>query len=280
MTEAIKSENFIAYLEPYLFDLLKRHEKFTNLCDKILNFANKNKEKELKEKLKILKLIDEKLLLSAFIELVSIEFQPRLGYFIAKNDYPVPIQYQYFDYQKNSVEVKVNFDILSHLLCLTSKCIAIVSGTSNALYKGKTSLISLAFPDLNPNSTIKSKHYSDLSHVDVICNDETSENWIIADFHGQVKIKESINLLKSFSVFADIHILNVTINDFNDDHQPSDEIKEILRWHTILNKENQTLVVILIRDIDYENSDSDSDDNDDDDNDKECKLDDKIDKIT
>jgi hypothetical protein len=48
-------------------------------------------------------------------------------------------------------------------------------------YKGKSSLIPLLFPGLNNKSITKLEELSTSSYVDVLCNDENNENWIIAD---------------------------------------------------------------------------------------------------
>ncbi len=231
-----------------MFDLLKRYKKFTDLTNLILDFSYKNNNEKFEKQLKLLNLIDEKLLLCSFVEFVSIKNQPRIGYFISKNDYPVPMLYQKFDEQSNSFREKVNFEIFSNILCQSKKYLALISGTSNAICKGKTSLIPLVFPGLNKESIISSNPEFESSYADVICNDETSENWIIADFHGPVITTESLNLRKALGMFSAIHILNTTLEDFKD--EPSDELKNIFEWYKYLLSNNKQipLLVILIRD--------------------------------
>ena len=65
-----------------------------------------------------------------------------------------------------------------------------------------------------------------------------------------METNECKNLLKSFSSFANLHVLNATIDDFNDDLEPSDEIKNVLKWYKERN--NSASIVILIRDLDID----------------------------
>jgi hypothetical protein len=247
ISKAIRSEfGFIIHLKPYLFDLLKRNLKFTNIKNMIYDYV-RNNETTGNE---ILKSINERSLLSGLIESVSTNNQARLGYYISKSDYPIPILYELFNSVNKSIEYKVNFNLLSEVLSHTRKCLAIISGTTKTVYKGKSSLIPLLFPGLNNESISKLEEPSASSYVDVLCNDENNEDWIIADFHGRVETNECNNLLKSFSSFANIHVLNVTIDDFNKNYEPSEEIQNILSWYRYNN--NSALLVILIRDMDIE----------------------------
>jgi hypothetical protein len=134
-----------------------------------------------------------------FIQKLKIK---RLGYFISKSDYPIPILYELFNPVNKSIEYKVNFDLLSDVLSHSNKCLAIISGTTNTVYKGKSSLIPVFFPGLSNKSITKLDEPSTSSYVDVLCNDENNEDWVIADFHGKVETNEFKNLLKSFSSFA------------------------------------------------------------------------------
>jgi hypothetical protein len=196
------------------------------------------------------KSINERSLLSGLIENFSTNNHARLGYLISKSDYPVPVLYHLVNPDDKSIEYKVNFDLLSEVLSHSNKCLAIISGTTKTVYKGKSNLIPLFFPGLNNESISKLDEPSTSSYVDVLCNDENNEDWIIADFHGKVETNECKNLLKSFSSFANLHVLNVTIDDFNNNYEPSGEIQNLLSWYEDNN--NTALLVILIRDMDAE----------------------------
>ena len=249
IAKALESSDFIRYLKPHLFDLLKRFEKIEKTKETISDIAKLIKKNECK----IFESISEKYLLCGLIESVSCASHPRLGYLISKNDYPVPILYEFFNYQSQLIEYRINFDLFRLIITQTNKNMAIVSGTSNAVFKGKTSLIPLIFPGINEKSITKSNSYWESNYVDIICNDETSKDWIVADFHGKIEKIESLNLLKTLSAFAVVHFLNATMNDFVQ-NEPSSEIIKILKWYEkICQKYLKNIkIVFLIRDNEIE----------------------------
>ena len=178
--------------------------------------------------------------------------------------------YHIYKRKENSIEYKVNFKIFDELLSSNEKRLAIISGTRNAVFKGKTAIIPSIFPGLSDKSFIKTTKQNEHNYVDIICNDETCKDWIIADFHGALDNNPTMqNLLKSMAFFSTFHILNVTLKDFNKNDGPSDEIQQILTMYT--NSKFSTRVIVLIRDVDEiieseyvmidNNSDDDEEDN-------------------
>jgi phenylpyruvate tautomerase PptA (4-oxalocrotonate tautomerase family) len=169
---------------------------------------------------------------------------------IARNEILLEELIQVLNNTNQKINHYYNFDLLSDVLSHSNKCLAIISGTTNTVYKGKSSLIPFFFPGLNDKSVTKLEEPSTSSYVDVLCNDENNENWIIADFHSKVETNECKNLVKSFSSFANLHVINVTIDDFNENYEPSEEIVNLLLWYKHQN--NSAQLVILIRDMDIE----------------------------
>ncbi|RMZ98090.1 Interferon-induced very large GTPase 1 [Brachionus plicatilis] len=226
-------KSFSVQLKPFLMDNLKRIKRFNSIISKINEIAyeatnNEDKDDEMTKKL--LSLITEKDLVICLLESIGSRSLGRLGYLLAKNDYPLPIFYQYYENKNNCLEEKVNFEILSDLLCLTNKFLAIVSGTSSTIRKRQSMLIPFMFSGLNMNSVYEIRANTPLQNsVDIICNDELNESWIIANFSGSINGKNMIDLFKSFSAFASIHVLNVNINDFDEQTgEPKYEIMDVL----------------------------------------------------
>jgi hypothetical protein len=220
---ACNSESFLLHLKPYLFDLLKRCSKFVDFLNMLKKSAS-DKKFQSESIRKTLRQINERDILCALIESISLKSQSQMGLLFAKNDYPVPLMYPKVDENCKSIIYKINYDIL----CLSHKHLAVVSGTKNAVKKGKSSLIPCLFPGLNKNSILQS---SELSSVDVYCNDETNSEWIIVDFNGFQTI-ESEKLLKTFSALSTIHVCNVSIKDFGEDFRKiSSEIEKLFNWY-------------------------------------------------
>ena len=190
---------------------------------------------------------------TALIETVSIRSQPQLGLMIAKNDYPVPIMYPTYDHQLASIRNKVNFDLFQDIFCVPKKHLALVTGTVNTMQKGKSHLIPFMFTGLNKESIMKT---SVLPSVDVICNDETCPDWIVIDFNGSTQCPESAHLLELFSYYAFFHVIHVTLDDFDRDLKPSDEVRAIFsRYETFQNndeKHQPASILLLIRDLNDE----------------------------
>ena len=174
---------------------------------------------------------------------------------IAKNENPLPVTYSCYNSQvqltNEELLNKVNFKIFYDLVCLTSKSLALVTGTKSTFRNGKTSLIPFMFSGLNQFSTYKTrKGMPKFSNIDILCNDETSENWVIADFNGDLNLSNNEidqKLFKSISAFSSLHILNVKIGDFNESTgEPNDEISQVLSWYAQL--KNEIYVAVIIRD--------------------------------
>ena len=248
---------FSLQLKPYLMDNLKRIKRFNSIIGKINEIAyettNNNDNDDDKTK-KLLKLITEKDLVICLLESIGSRSLGRLGYLLAKNDYPLPIFYQYYEHKNNCLEEKVNFEILSDLLCLANKSLAIVSGTSSTIRKGKSMLIPFMFSGLNINSVYEIRANTPLQNsVDIICNDESNDNWIIADFNGLINGKNMVDLFRSFSAFASVHVLNVNFNDFDEKTgEPKNEIIDVLnnynRFKAFFQSEYDLKLILLIHD--------------------------------
>ena len=74
--------------------------------------------------------------------------------------------------------------------------------------------------------TSKSKYHANENNIDIICNEETCDQWVIVDFHSVVE-NQAKNLLKSFGAYATLHVINVTFEDFDELGHAKVELKEI-----------------------------------------------------
>lgn len=127
-----------------------------------------------------------------------------------------------------------------------------MSGTASAAFNGKSTLIPYLFDGLHPESSVtraKTNNRWNSNTVDVICNDETSSKWVIADFHGRVESIQARNLLKAMLSVSTMHLINVTMADFDESSgeiSTTSELREIVSWqlgHTT------STVVLIIRDF-------------------------------
>ncbi|CAF0742704.1 unnamed protein product [Brachionus calyciflorus] len=199
----------------------------------------------------VLEVINERDLICCLLESVNESSLPRLGYLISKNDYPLPLTYHIFDNSSpNKLKYKFNFDIFYDLLCLTDKSLAIVTGTKSTVRCGKSTLIPFIFPGLNQFSIYKNRiKMPEINNIDILCNDETSEDWVIADFNGFIDNNNLLHfrLFKSISAYSSLHVLNCKLEDFNSESgEPNLEILDVLNWYKKI--QNEAKVLILIRD--------------------------------
>ncbi|RNA18608.1 hypothetical protein BpHYR1_042828, partial [Brachionus plicatilis] len=170
-------------LKPFLLDNLKRIMRFDSIINQLSkkthSHANNDSNNEL-----LLELITEKDLVICSLESIGYQSLPRLGYLLSKNDYPLPLLYEVYDDRNNCLKEKINFEIFKDLLSFTSKPLAIVSGTSSSIRKGKSSLIPFMFSGLNKKSVFGVRKNTPVQNsIDIICNEESNNNWIIADFN-------------------------------------------------------------------------------------------------
>ena len=244
-------ENGFSVLKPFVFDTLKRGNRLDTIRLKILEFLSTNSRFHLK--FSFFDSLDERDLLCCLIRSVNAKSRSKLGSLISRNDYAVPLIFNHFNINTNEIERKLEFESFEDLLCLTHKPLAIVSGTKNARFVGKSSLIPLLFGfSLNENSSHISISKTALndSNVDLICNDETCDSWIIADFHGHVETKNAKCALQTLAEFASLHILHITSEDI-DDESFSDEIRQLLDWYAKKQQTNDSKMslVIILRDF-------------------------------
>lgn len=246
----LSNGNLIEKIKPFMFDSLKRYNRLTGIISSILTYANTNDEQW-----GFMSLIEDRSLLSALIQTVNKSSRAKLGTLIVKNDYPVPLLFSKYNNlsnecsSNNKVENELCFELLDSELCRTYKPLAVVSGSSSACFRGKTTLIPFLFEGLHPEySVLRStvKHECLQNNVDVLCNDETSSKWVIADFHSIVQSNKAKNLLKAMLKFASFHLLNVTLDDFdNKTGSMSYELTEVFEWHKT---HTSSVVILLIRD--------------------------------
>jgi hypothetical protein len=85
--------------------------------------------------------------------------------------------------------------------------------------------------------------------IDIICNSETSDSWVIADFNGEINDPLSFNLFKALTAYSSLHVLNTKLCDFDaKSGKPSDEIQQILDWY-IKYPQGKISLVVLVRDL-------------------------------
>jgi hypothetical protein len=247
----LDDKNFIEKIKPYLFDALKRISRFTKIKSTILEYANKNDKDS--EFYSFFNKLNERDLVCALIECVNENSKAKLAKQIAKNDYALPLAYSVYNFKKDCLELKLSFKIFDEVLCFTYRPLAIFSGTKNAVYRGKTSLIPFIFDGMSQDLSIfssKSNYEANKNNVDIICNEETCDSWVIADFHSEVENEQAKNLLKSFGAFSTLHVINVTFDDFNELGEPQSELKEMLEWYKGFYSSNKKSphVILLFRD--------------------------------
>jgi hypothetical protein len=256
--KGLKQNNLTVDLKSSMFDSLKRCDRFETVTSSILNYTNRAEDEW-----GFMSRLEERDLLGGLIQTVNVRSRAKLGTLIAKNDYPLPLLFSTYDFQTDSVTRELTFELFDNVLCLTSKSLCVVSGTRSAAFKGKSSLIPYLFDGLHPtNSVFKSKTNNRFqwNNVDVLCNENTLDKWIIADFHSQVESQQATNLLRSFGAYASMHLINVTIEDF--DQQTGhvrNELRDLLKWYSTLNPQlfssthiQQPLIILIIRDYSAE----------------------------
>ena len=252
LVECFKNENCMtATLKPFMFDSLKRFHRLSKIKTSILKYLNKN---QMNEQFSFLNETEERELVCALLQSVNPKSKSKLGTLISKNDYPLPLMFSKYNFADSKIELELSFDTFQEVLCLTNKPLAIVSGTKNTIFKGKSSLIPLLFNGLHEEKSIFKSKINCLSkknNIDIICNEETSKEWVIADFHSQIETNEAKLLLKSFSAYSTLHVINVSIEDFDESGRPLDELKELLEWYKSIYVKSriQCLIILLIRDF-------------------------------
>ena len=195
--------------------------------------------------------LEERDLICGLIEsLRNPKSKAKLATLVIKNDYPLPLVYSMYNYNTNQIETKQCFELFEDVLCLTTRPLAVVSGTQNCVFKGKSSLIPYLFDGMHKElsvfrSPIETKFKN--NNIDLICNQENGNSWVIADFHSHVESDEAKNMLKSFGAYASIHILNVTMNDFGMNGEFSNEISQLLDWYRDLYDKNRYVENNLIK---------------------------------
>ncbi|CAF1034200.1 unnamed protein product [Adineta steineri] len=163
--------------------------------------------------------ITKSVLLTTTIHSMSYESQRYFGNFIKKNDLPVPFAYYMWNNQTNFVEYKINFNLLSEIMCLTSGQYILQVGSESTIGMGKTSMLQFMFPDkrseaLNTdgNSTLRN------GCIDVLFSPDgagqKSESYVIFDAHGTMNIFNE-DIITSIQTYCSLQILYVTEKDLN-----------------------------------------------------------------
>lgn len=243
VAKGLRDGNLIEKIKPFMFDSLKRSNRFESIISCIRSFGISNEEDWA-----FMSQLEDRDLLCALIQSVNKYSRSKLGTLIAKNDYAVPLMFSKYKPACNDIPVEneLCFELLDTELCLTTRTLAVVSGTQSASFCGKSTLIPYLFEGLHPEySVLRSSIYSkwQKNNVDVLCNGETCSKWIVADFHSHVESSQAKNLLKAMLTKSSLHLLNVTLDDFdNSTGEFSAELREIVEWQMI----NTTSTVILI----------------------------------
>lgn len=240
-------------LKPYLFDLLKRNKKLNDILVE-LNYLTSDENCSIEpEDRSALEMLSERDLVVCLVESVHDVSLPRLGNLIAKNDYPLPLTYFVYnddDNNNSKLDYKINFKLFYDVLCLTRRSLAVIAGTESTFNCGKSRLIPLLFEGLNQESIYCINHrVRGMNTVDILCNEETNENWIVADFNGSIsssKTEIDLNLFKTFAAFSSIVVLNAKTSDFKANGEAGKEIKTLFDW---FNEAKLSIsVVVLLRD--------------------------------
>ncbi|CAF0753982.1 unnamed protein product [Brachionus calyciflorus] len=246
LLNAFNSKSPIFQLKSYLFDLLKSNKNFQI----VKSFIYEN-ENELCETIK--ELLDDYLterdLLSSLIDSCNQISLAKLGSLIIKNEYPIPLTYYKLSKNTNELEIRIKFDLLNEFLCLSSNPIALITKTKRCVRSDNLSLIPIIFPGAVIFKTKSISQY--FFNIDVILKDP---DWTILDINGDsLSDKNYIcyNLMKSFSAYSSVHIINCEIEDFNSNGEPGEELKSILKWSHHLKE--KSFFVIVIRDTKLSN---------------------------
>lgn len=232
--KAIQFQRFDIDVKPYLFYLLKSLQSLNGVIAGVIKsyYSKPSADKQ------FLEAIDERDLICGLIMCTNSQSIPKLGKLIAQNNYPLPIVFTTCERppvattSPNKLDYQLCFNIAFDLLSLTNKSLAVVSGTRNAIFSGKSQLIPVLFNGLDETKSIfisKQPFACRKNNVDLVCTeDNCCSDWVIADFHSDVNTMEAQNLLKSFGAYCVSHIINVKINDFNDDNTCSSELNELI----------------------------------------------------
>jgi hypothetical protein len=247
INNALNSIDFVAYLKPYIFNLLKSLNRLAPIKNHILKFV---KSKDCDKKWNFLSKIEERDLICSIIQSLNSQSKPKFGTLLAKNDYPLPFMFTIYE-ENDGYKQKIEFEIFNDLLGLTNKSLMVISGTKNTVGKGKSSLIPVLLSGLHEERSIfKSKTCYSIkkNNVDLIYN---SEYWVIADFHSEIETQDAKNLLKAFSAYSTLHVINATIDDFDANGDFKCELNDFFKWYYVFQKSSAVKpahVVIVIRD--------------------------------
>jgi hypothetical protein len=248
----LRDIDLLTSLRPHVFDSLKRINRLTLIKKSIVNFMCKRKCVD--EKWFHLKQIEERDLICSTIQSLNLKAKAKFGALLAKNDYPCPLvfnEYKLKSIERNPFNYNLYFELFYVLLGLKNKSICVVSGTKNCNLKGKSSLIPIIFDGINSVSVSRKDHLRNNNNVDLIASN--TNDWLIADFHGEIEIPDFKNLLKSFVACSTLHIMNVTIIDLKKNGEFEGELKEIFEWYHIFHEKSAAMsayLIILIRDYD------------------------------
>ncbi len=247
LIEALKRNEFSIKLKPYLLDLLNRNQKLQVIRSSIFEI-DENSENEFEINL-LKELLNDRDILCSLIDLCKSASLPKIGSSIVKTEYPIPLSYYKLNKEKNKLEYKLKFELLSNYFSSSQIQLAVINGTESCIRSGKSKLIPILFP----GSPFFQNKQNDpkFQNIDIIISPRNNQEWIIADFSGSNHFLNNhfhFTLLKLFSAFCSVHVLNTKLCDYDEKTgDPCEEIKKLLQWH--LNLNNRPFFVIILRDF-------------------------------
>ncbi|CAF1137243.1 unnamed protein product [Adineta steineri] len=210
----------------YIVDSLKRYHSLMDIihilpsCNQLdLAKFPQQRQKSIQLFCNVIGTITKSVLLTTTIHSMSYESQRYFGNFIKKNDLPVPFAYYMWNKEINSIEYKINFNLLSEIMCLTNGQYILQIGSESTFGMGKTSMLQYIFPDKR-TETLNTDGSSTLRNgcIDVLCSpdekNQKDESHTIFDVHGTINIFNE-DIITSIQTYCSLQILYVTEEDLN-----------------------------------------------------------------
>ncbi|CAF1461932.1 unnamed protein product [Adineta steineri] len=213
-------------IKVYIIDSLKRYHSLMDIihilpsCNQIdFTKVPQQHQKRIEIFSNTIDTITKSVLLTTTIHSMSYESQRYFGNFIKKNDLPVPFAYYMWNKETNSVEYKINFNLLSEVMCLTSGQYILQIGSKSTIGMGKTSMLQFIFPDKRIEA-LNTDGSSTLRNgcIDVLFSPDGTgqkdESYFIFDTHGTMNIFNE-DIITSIQTYCSLQILYVTREDLN-----------------------------------------------------------------
>ena len=254
---------FAVSLKPYLVDLLKRRENFQSVVDMFALAVHKdNKQTRPKKTTTIPHLLLEltpKDIFIALLEVMPDAVHSRLVSLYSSLYCAVPVAYV-LQLPRGDVRTVINFKSLQDVLAVPSYPLVVSCGTTNAVRKGKSTLMGKLVGQLKTTSlsfhsfdVCSDEGDGELCHspsidllLEIKSNVQCGLNF--ADVHGFTKEKTFCHALSTLCSVAALVLVHVTANDFGPRGSLGHSLRSFVLNSCKLLSANAE-IVIFVRDV-------------------------------